>query len=285
MVEHLHLQSLVDIGFVCLVTLACARSIFQNSDLAESKRRHWRAELNALQHALGSLIAEAGAASNNLDRRLLQRKRELEQLLERMNGIEAVPAAGPERPGRRRPASSIPAEDLPNKTWEQPTKSLHRAGFAAEAKNSTPSVSAADADSFSLGTSLDSLIKDRDDTVTLSAAAIQNNIKNRKSANISAANSLLNEIEILRSDPVEGEAFSRTSIIDPATFHIARRLLKEGKEIHVVARKLELPVSEIRSLERMLRQEAAAAGRLNQENTDSAPESPDYEVQREMALL
>ncbi|HQH27543.1 MAG TPA: hypothetical protein PLP17_09130 [Oligoflexia bacterium] len=202
-----------------------------------------------------------------------------------MNGIEAVPAAGPERPGRRRPASSIPAEDLPNKTWEQPTKSLHRAGFAAEAKNSTPSVSAADADSFSLGTSLDSLIKDRDDTVTLSAAAIQNNIKNRKSANISAANSLLNEIEILRSDPVEGEAFSRTSIIDPATFHIARRLLKEGKEIHVVARKLELPVSEIRSLERMLRQEAAAAGRLNQENTDSAPESPDYEVQREMALL
>jgi hypothetical protein len=48
---------------------------------------------------------------------------------------------------------------------------------------------------------------------------------------------------------------------DPIAYRIARRLLSQGIEIHVVARKLDLPVSEIRMLDRLMLDEAEASER------------------------
>lgn len=52
------------------------------------------------------------------------------------------------------------------------------------------------------------------------------------------------------------EGFEESAIIDPVAYKIACRLLREGKEIHVVARKLELPVSEVRAIDTRIRKSA-----------------------------
>lgn len=56
----------------------------------------------------------------------------------------------------------------------------------------------------------------------------------------------------------DDEIFSRLSIMDKTAYKIARRLLAAGAEIHVVARKLDLPVSEIRLLDRLMREHGEA---------------------------
>ena len=64
--------------------------------------------------------------------------------------------------------------------------------------------------------------------------------------------------------------------MDKTAYKIARRLLAAGAEIHVVARKLDLPVSEIRLLDRLMReqrQEQAAGAEVgpNYKPTETVP--------------
>jgi hypothetical protein len=58
------------------------------------------------------------------------------------------------------------------------------------------------------------------------------------------------EIQAIEKD---NYLFQQTNIVDPVSFKIAKRLLLEGKEIHVISRKLDIPASEIRHLESLLR--------------------------------
>lgn len=77
-----------------------------------------------------------------------------------------------------------------------------------------------------------------------------------KAANrLSPANSeLAKRIEVLL-DAKNKRPSTTDEVIDPAAYKVARRLLEAGKEIHVVARKVGLPIEEIRVLDSMIREE------------------------------
>jgi hypothetical protein len=55
--------------------------------------------------------------------------------------------------------------------------------------------------------------------------------------------------------PKETDILTTPSIIDPTTYSVARRLLARGAELHVVARKLEIPLAEVRLLDKLMRSE------------------------------
>ena len=139
---------------------------------------------------------------------------------------------------------------------------------------------------------IDSLIESARDQVTLSQQAVhelshtpepvvkrdnpnQAPIKTRHVVRDRSAaqeqQSLSAQVEMLSSGDTLQDTFDKTSIMDKTTYLIARRLLLEGKELHVVARKLELPVSEIRLLDRLIRAEQGGEEEPELELSDSQP--------------
>ena len=254
--ESINAQSLVDIGFVLLVTIACARSLFRDSDAAEHRRHAWRRELLELEETLRSLIVEAGSASGRLDRSLLQRKHELENLLKKLDDKEQGQTArmrGEPEFVAQAQASSREAAELPNETWHKPPQRQSQAQASRNTapqhgKTKRPPVTAE-----RMGRSgLEDLVEAAQDSIALSSAVSKSATAAEKPTGPQTLNE---EIEMIKNDPTEGATFSRTSIIDPSTYRIARRLILEGKEIHVVARKLDLPLAEVRNLDRLIRQE------------------------------
>ena len=336
MLEQLNPQNMLDIGFVLLVSIACIRSLWGSSASAEHNRRQLRAELESLEETLRTLISEAGSASSRLDRSLLQRKQELEKLLIKLDNKEKSLSVNGEQPRRyaSAAASSFRGEtedELPNESWNE--SPIQRSGIkGSPSRESSPR----SPERFILGTEnkpaatkaaatngkLLQRAKVAGQTAPNRAAALEKqlavmaeatddsiSLSSRAAANLSLPatapkqpKTLQEEIELIRSDPLEGKAFIHTSIVDPTTYRIARRLLLEGKEIHVVARKLDLPVSEIRELDRLLREQLpaaapkqtaaaqlpnrrASAGQSLPE-ASSFQESPqEIEIQREVALL
>ncbi len=302
MLEQLNPQSMVDIGFVVLVTIACARSMWGSSDAAEKNRQLLRMELQSLEETLRSLISEAGSASTRLDRSLLQRKQELEKLLEKLDGKEQkkIAQTGNKRPVRESSLTLDNDDDLPNESWKTPLPQLNGSVSTSEKTRLSQTKQSDIADDFVLGSGLEQLVRQTDDSVSISAKAAQGkkNRTIRAAASIPVRNAataprtLREEIQLVRSDPTENKAFARTSIVDPTTYRIARRLLLEGKELHVVARKLELPLSEIRELDRLLRHEQGSAGAAEGGESIISNHSPRFtelkteqEIQREVALL
>ena len=115
------------------------------------------------------------------------------------------------------------------------------------------------------GAGLEQLIEKADDTLSLSQQVtkevLRQQAEKRKdlgSSSVSAsvlAQKLAEAKQENEFDPLEQATFQGTSIMDQATYRIARRLLLAGKELHIVARKVDLPVSEIRLLDRLIREE------------------------------
>lgn len=282
---QLDFASVIDIGFVLLVTFACLRSL--RSDEGGVQTPAWREELAEVQHALKGLIAEAGAASSQLDRNLLKRKEELEALAKRLDESESRLGA---RPSVK--ASSIKPEPAPAKP--APTKN--------DMPNASWTFGDLGADDNGLLGAVDSLA----DTITLSnplppRAAEPKPTTPPKFAP-SAPRTITDDIELLKSDEKERAIYERLSIIDPVAYRIARRLLAGGKEIHVVARKLGIPISEVRLLDRLIRQdeglpEAPPNETIGQGSTMEqrfqplAPAEPaaraggELSIERELALL
>ena len=306
MMEHINFQNIIDIGFIVLVTVACARSLFGRSSQSEgSGSQAWKDELSAVEKTLQGLIAEAGAASTNLDRNLLQRKRELESLLkklEKQNPVMEPPSErrGPTEYTPLRQENSV-AADLPNETWLRSERGVQASSpyqqQTIELKESLlqqrPALN-----------SLEQIASAASDTVKLS----QQLLLSRQQPYATAQQPLASEIEISASEASENETYSMLNIMDPTTYRIARRLLKEGHEIHVVARKVDLPVSEIRMLDKLMRREtkipleepvkhlvrshegSAEAtlpeGLLLQPQTPKPPQADlDQAIERELALL
>lgn len=262
---QLSFSGLIDMGFVLLVAASCIVSL-RAGDGGSGKADRWREELRDLQNVLKGLIDEASAASSHLDRRLLQRKQELETLLGKLEASQALLTSeqAPAPPRKMRTAvpnaserpwtlgdsfdetsAAVDEEDrlaaIAQSTSDrvqiaQPKKHLTRAGAIASA------LAAARA---------------RGAEVPQLAPQSQPQQQPRQQTTRSAAPTLSNQVEV--TDTIEDEAeratYERLSIVDPGAYRIARRLLAAGKEIHVVARKLELPVSEVRLLDRLMRQE------------------------------
>ena len=283
---QLDFASVIDIGFVLLVTFACLRSL--RSDESGVQTPAWREELSEVQHALKGLIAEAGAASSQLDRSLLKRKEELEALAKRLDESESrlatkpkPPTLKPEPPKFAPPKMTAAQDDMPNSSW-----TFGDAGAS---------------DDGLLG-AVESLA----DTITLSNPLPPRAAEAKPAAAAkfapSAPRTITDDIELLKSDEKERAIYERLSIIDPVAYRIARRLLAGGKEIHVVARKLGIPISEVRLLDRLIRQdEGLPEASPNETIGQGSPSEPrfqplaaaepvaraggDLTIERELALL
>ena len=302
MIEAFDIQSLVDVGLILLLGAAVARALF-NKQASGPQPERWKEELKEVERALSGLIDEAGAASRNLDRSLLQRKRELETLLknidEKQQELELLPkrqsisASTNAVSKKSSPEKAKSGGDLPNDTWIRGATSdpaapstPQVAGYSLSGAVSAPK--SAEANALEVD-SLERLVEAADDSVSISntiAASIsrsdtsadkgQNDqdqpallpetpemkaARERKERMVRAfvpkedRESLAESIELVRAGTPESDTYNKTSIVDPVTYRIARRLLRGGKEIHVVARKIELPVSEVRLLDKLMRQE------------------------------
>lgn len=272
MIELLDYRSIIDIGFVGFVTLTCFTALGRDNGSSEHRKERWRAELKELEESLRGLIREAGQASASLDRSLLQRKRELESLLRKLEEKE--------RNGTYKISSSIIDDDeFPNSTW---VRGVSDEAVLPKTNAPAPQLAQRGEAKKSDASELEALITSAHDTVSISTppqlkaspeAAPKNMVSN------SALSSLAQQIELINAEEeLENATYELTSIMDRGTYRIARRLLNEGKELDIVARKLELPVSEVRLLERLMRQEKLNNG------AEDMPRKEKYHVVREKKL-
>lgn len=287
MIGQLDMAGLVDIGFALFVTGVCLRSLFKESDTGDKRRANWKAELKELEGTLRELIAEAGAASSNLDRSLLQRKRELETLLKKIEEKQKSSAVSPN--GQAYTLGKD--DDLPNDSWRKrrPANTAHPA--------SQENVRASDVQDEEWQSGyfeLEDLVNGASDKLSLTSRAVSERQTGpqKKTPPLQPAAALAGQVEKIALNETESETFNMTSIMDPTTYKIARRLLSAGLELHVVARKLDLPVSEIRLLDRLMRreeprQEGGDESMAGTEETRGVIQSArlDSAIEREMALL
>jgi len=214
---------MIDTGFVLFVTFTCGYALFGNKDKSETRTRRWAMELAALQETLRELIGEATAAGSNLDRTLLKRKQEIEGVLQR---LEATTNSG---------------EQLPNASWER---------RAAEAPRPTRAA-----------------VKNQEQQRRAAAARpepekrkeeppVQRPAKPPIEPGSLQDSQLARRIEIFLDEQPARRA-SMGDPTDPAAYKVARRLLEGGKEIHVVARKVGLPIEEVRMIDSMVQRDAA----------------------------
>lgn len=273
---QLSLSGLIDMGFVLLVAASCIVSLrAAGSGEEEEGVSRWREELKELEQVLKGLIAEASAASSQLDRRLLQRKEELEHLLGKLEAGQAL--LGTEREGAGAARGSLTSAPPPKRSAQERSWVLGDDEIGSLARPET--------------TEQDSLLRAADrlsDHIELTSVAppapaaakptLQRPAAQKAAASAaarprpapaaapardsrpfgqSAPQTLASQLEAAEAlqDEVERETYEQLSIVDPTAYRIARRLLAAGKEIHVVARKLDLPVSEVRLLDRLMRHE------------------------------
>ena len=226
--QHISIVDLVDIAFAILVSLLCLRTIFGGSQEKDQYRSQWKDDLSELEFSLRALIAEAGMASSSLDADLLERKKELEHVLLRLENKEKELMRKLELK-QSDARHLIRNDDLPNETWlvdrDLPPKQSLTSQLLASLREDN---------------GLEQVVERTQDTVSLSTSRLVEPHTSPAIANSSEFSTL-------------DEIYRKTSILDKATFAIAVRMLRHGSELHVVARKLELPVSEIRALDGMLR--------------------------------
>lgn len=287
------INQLVDIGFVGLVLFACSKSLFTRGDRMTSRTKQWRDELRALEATLRELIGEATAAGNNLNRSLLKRREELNTLVSKMEGIKADAESfledretvHVEAPVKARPAraaapkpTATPVkhphafeEELPNASWNLPeAKAATRAPISHRATYQQSHFEEAADDNSAESIELDQLIELQEDHVSLSSRPAQRAIPAPKaSAKKPNISDLARKLAQLNQERDAEAVTPAPAGIDPTAYRVARRLLASGREIHVVARKLELPIAEVRMIERMMRLERGETGLIDEQDSST----------------
>ena len=222
----LNAAQLADTGFVLFVVFTCGYSLFGNSSGPSAKSKRWIEELRQLQETLRELIGEATAASSSLDRTLQKRKLELEKLLQRLESATE---------------SREITDDYPNETWVNRSRASEappqQVRAPAPQRATTPQRGGVQSSQ-------------------LTQAQLTQALNNRRAqaqAMIDPQESdLARRIEVFLDGKKPLRATSEDGP-DPVAYKVARRLLQEGKEIHIVAKKVGLPVEEVRVLDSMLR--------------------------------
>jgi hypothetical protein len=296
-----NIQSWIDVGFVVVVILACLPSLLNDPLKAERRSGRWKEDLLALERTLRDLIKEAGAAGANLDRSLLTRQRELEQLvfkLDKYREQQGAPEAKYDRDGYTMELRNAVLEDeLPNATWGSRST-------AASSTNGIKVSSEKNSEDLFGDAGIESLAEKGGDRVSLSASSSSRNSKLKQiseevlgkharrqntqfpeqlhtNQHAYVGRTLADQIDVEQEAGPSGIL----SHLDPVTYKIARRMLLSGQELHIVARKLELPLAELRILDKMLRQSSNAdsdpLGQAGRNSNYSATPG----IRREVALL
>ena len=248
MFQNISIQMVIDILFAVIVIAVCLKTLTASAkgegDSGTEKRfAKWREELEALHVSLKDLIGEAAVASNNFDRRLLQRKGELETILSKIEALKAIELT--------RPIVNVAknqSKELPNDTWKE--------------KIVDPAVPQDNDDI--VCTEYDELLTSRKDKVTVSnlrQAVEEQKIEEKEVKQLLGFSKPLSQEVQKSKQPKEisqlgaHNSNNLANQIDPLAYKIAKRLITEGHEIQVVARKLGLPIAQIRVLDRIIRNE------------------------------
>lgn len=242
---NIGMDQLADIGFGLLVIGICLKTLFTDRSALSKQREVWKEELHTLEVSLKELIAEAGEASQVFDKRIQRRQSELESLLRRA-----------ERTVSEAKEITTKLRDSTNSEGE----SEYPLGDESDGIEDPPWAKMVD-DSISLPPEVEASLMSARARAKKDFTQVPDKTKSSRS-NLAqpkrdVRTPLQRQIEMQTEEEVSDEhIFRQTSIVDPVAFRIAKRLLLEGKELHVVSRKLELPVSEIRHLDTLLRQDA-----------------------------
>lgn len=219
-------SNLIDIGFTVLTTVICIKFLTQQTFDSGKTIGYWRKELKGVEQTIRNLISEAMTVNNNLDKTLVKRKSDLEKLLHNLEKIEN---------------KLDQVEEFPNDSWRRKEEDLRLENI--EQVNQT---------------SPNSLAEDARDSISLSTKdSFSGSAKSKRTIFTKTAKSLCEQIEIKKPENIKqtSQTPRNTTVIDPVTLKVAKRMLAQGKEIHVVAKKLELSVSQIRVIDRLLREQ------------------------------
>lgn len=247
MFNSIDFATLVDLGFVFLVAASALTALMRDTTSAEKRALRLSHELAGLETALRELIGEAAAASSSLDRNLLRRKQELEQLIVRCESILA------EKHSSEQVAETHTDPDFPNRSWieERPK------GVAVKRKSQTGTESYW----------LEELATETQDTADLNRRHDYNETRVAQREFVSAATAnrrftqqpLAREVEVVHHQEDRAERRFLEEFGDSVPHKIARRLLLSGKEIDVVAKKLNMPLAEIRAIDTIIRASGSTA--------------------------
>jgi hypothetical protein len=249
LLQNLSTEQLVDIAFGLLVAGICIKTLFFGKGSQKKQRKLWKEELQELETSLKSLITEASDAAGIFDKNIRHRQNELRSLLEKAD--RTITEARLLQENNHNTDSLI----LDKQNISPDTASTHRMiEDPPWVDSETEDKTVADKVQASLSKAVKgSSLRYK----TLSS------LGKIDSSGSDSSSSLNNQIEVEKEEEenIDHEIFQQTSIVDPVAFRIAKRLLLEGKELHIVARKLELPVSEIRHLESLLRERSQKENR------------------------
>lgn len=228
-------SNLIDVGFTVFTTAICIKFLTHQTINNENVINHWRKELKGLELTIRALILEATTANNSLDRTLIKRKSDLERLLHRLEKIENKL----DKP-----------EKLPNESWSRKEDDIKLEKIIEEKNLETEQME------------LSYLVEDTKDSISLSSQRTSRVVKPKTTTSVMAAamaksklaTALKEQIEVSESANITQELI-KTSILDPVTLKVAKRMLSQGKEIQVVAKKLDLSLQQIRTLDKMLRKQ------------------------------
>ena len=244
MIESITLAQTVDVLFFGSLTLAVAKLLYRPALKADAAALSNSPELKNLELTLKDLLGEAAQASSSLDRSLTQRKRELERLLEKIETKEKLAEKENSQIEQANELlSSAITLSTPIEEQEHSKGSWMTIGEDEEPRTSR------DVEP----TGLQTLVESQKDSVTISR-------RPRANAGI-VPPPIISKVEKLVLEQKKTAAKVRelpdglTGKGEPSAYRIAKRLLSEGKEIHVVARKLEIPLADVRLLDRLLREE------------------------------
>lgn len=265
---------LIDMGFVILVVASCSRALLSQDSKLVDVTNVCKEELGNLEQTLEALVAEAAAASRNLDRQLLSRKQELERLLFDLQQTEFSIQSQEANQTANMPRSINDPNfhesrglDLPNASWllddacansRGQKSNEHLRGIASRENR----------------TEYDELLTTTKDQVSLSNVKmnvasnslqeaplmeipllVPSDVANR--SRLTEQSVLTDQIEMIKSNTKSDftDDYGDELVgVDNVTFNVARRLLASGQEVHRVAKKLDVPVGQVRAIERHIKQ-------------------------------
>jgi hypothetical protein len=223
MIPGIGLEAIIDIGFVILVVGLCGHNVFIATRSAEKRSKQFYQELRDLEKSLRSLIDQAATQSHQFEQSLGRKKHELEFLLRNLESIESSAKA------------SGVINEFPNETWNRPNRP----------SRGMNEYTLGDEDNYTI--ELEQVANLQQDKINISRARTPKESKQVIADPRKARKTLNEKIQVSKN----GIPIRRGP--DPVPYRIARRLLASGQEIHVVARKLELPLSEVRLIDKLIR--------------------------------
>jgi hypothetical protein len=175
-----------------------------------------------LENSLKSLITDASDASEIFDKNIRHRQKELAALLEKVEHVIQT--------------SNTTAQSSDNSKETAPDSR----SFTKNSSVEDPPWVHTQPEFLSVADKVQSSLEDASKRSSLRHKTLATQGKHQTQAEkIDKTLALKHQIEIEKQEQekADNEIFQQTSIVDQVAFRIAKRLLLEGKELHVVARK------------------------------------------------